>query len=155
MRVHDAGVIVFLMILCSAAWQDLHTRSIGCRFLVISGYLGSIYSILAKRNMQDIVVSCGIGMVLLGICKLTRGGIGEGDGWFFVISGLFLDIGENLSLFFCGLLFCFLFSLPIMVMNVWKKREIGKHGLPFLLFLLPGGIWMIAEHLNLKGMIGR
>lgn len=150
MEVCNAGMIIFLVILCSAAWQDFKTRSVGCPFLMISGYLGGVYSVLAERRAQDIILSCAIGVLLLGIGKLTRGGIGEGDGWFFVVTGLFFDVGENLSLFLSGLSGCFLVSLPVAVVGVWKKNGNRKRGLPFLLFLLPKGILMAAEHVNFR-----
>lgn len=148
MVVHRMGMLVFLIILGGAAWQDMKTRSVGCRFLLISGYLGSIYSIIDGRSILDVTLSCGIGVILLGICKVTKGAIGEGDGWFFVISGLFLGVQENFVLLVSGLLGCFLVSLPMAVTAILKKKRNRIQGLPFLLFLVPGGVWLAAEYMK-------
>ena len=84
-----------------------HHKSISKSSLLLSGVLGLGLSIALKRSCIQIVISCGIGVVLLLLNKCTDGGIGEGDGWFFVVSGLYMDWQDNLQLFLSGLFLCF------------------------------------------------
>ncbi len=137
-----AGMAAFLVILCVAAWQDLRERSVDSRFLMVSGVVGAAYALAAERGGREIGLSCAIGGGLLALSILTRGQIGEGDGWFFVISGLFFDVRENLLLFVLGLVGCFLFSLCLAVGALRRRAAGRRRGIPFLPFLVPWGIWL-------------
>ena len=140
MRIEKA--MVFITILLIAVYRDLRTRTLSRRFLVVSMVLGSLMGIWEHRNWLDWVLSCGIGVLLLGMAHVSGGGIGEGDGWFFVVTGMFLQWKENLWLFLSGLLFCFVWCLPLAVLTVVRNGKGRKREIPFLPFLLPGGIWL-------------
>lgn len=132
-------ILVFLMVLGIAAWEDLRTRSISVRFLGVSACIGGVFCLLEGRKPAEVFWSCCIGFVLLGLSRLTDGGIGEGDGWFFIVTGLFLDVSVNLILFLTGLGLCFVVSLPLAVKSTITRR---KTALPFIPFLVPAGMWI-------------
>ena len=50
------------------------------------------------------------GIMLLLIGMLTRGLLGEGDGWFFIVSGFFLGWQECVMLLISGQIFCGIFG---------------------------------------------
>ena len=87
--------------------------------------------------------ACGIGGILLFISRLIGGGIGEGDGWFFVVAGLFLSPGENGLLLLSGIFLSGIFSLLYVVAGAlngtWQRH---RKSFPFLPFLLPAGLWI-------------
>ena len=60
-------------------------------------------SLVWKRSLIQMLLSGGIGLFLLILSKCTNGGIGEGDGWFFIVSGWYLDWQDNVQLFLSGL----------------------------------------------------
>ena len=134
--------MIFLCFLILAAYQDLKTKSIESRLFWLFGFLGAGICLIEKRSLSEVAVSCGIGVVLLLVSRWTQGGIGEGDGWFFVVSGLYLPKRANGALFLCGLSLCFLVSLPLAVMSVIRHGNGRKRSLPFLPFLLLPGIWL-------------
>lgn len=133
---------VFICMLILAAWQDLKTGSIDIRVLLFFGGIGLLFQWSADASWFERIASCGIGAALLALHRLTNGGIGEGDGWFFIVSGFYLDWERNLLLFLAGLGLCFLCSLPLAVQAIMKKENGRKRELPFLPFLLPAGIWI-------------
>ncbi|MBO5486305.1 MAG: prepilin peptidase, partial [Eubacterium sp.] len=141
-RLNDLGKYVFLGILCFAALQDFLTRSIENNLLWSAGTVGIVLCILTGRNWASVLLSCSVGVLLLGISYLSDGGIGEGDGWFFMISGFYLDAMENLILLLSGLLLCSCFCLPLAVKSIRRHGEGRKNGVPFLPFLLPAGMWI-------------
>lgn len=138
--------MVFLMILFLAAGMDLKTKTLDSRFLVISGIVGTIVGWCGGfhgRDWKEILLSCGIGVMILIVSRLTNGGIGEGDGWFFMISGLFLDVQKNSMLFLSGIFASGIFGLILAAASFWKGEIRGK-SFPFLPFLIPGGIWAVC-----------
>ena len=139
--------MVFLIILSYAVWMDLRTRELSGTFLLAAACVGAVVLAIwgpAGKNWQETIFACGVGGVLLLISRLTGGGIGEGDGWFFVVSGLFLSPGENGLLLLSGIFLSGIFSLLYVVAGVlsgtWQRR--GKR-FPFLPFLLPAGLWIM------------
>lgn len=98
---------------------------------------------------------CLPGIALLGLGRLSRGGIGVGDGLFFLMSGLMLRLEENLLVLCAGILLSGLFSLAVLVRRQLKGERIsggrgGEEGeggsspvtIPFLPFVAVPGIWL-------------
>jgi len=136
---------LFFVFLGTAAWQDLRTRSISLEVLAGGAAVGIITCIWKERLPGEIVLAMIPGIMLLLIGMLTRGLLGEGDGWFFIVSGFFLGWQECVMLLISGQIFCGIFGLAIMVgAQIGTGREnIRKLRLPFLPFLLPASLWMV------------
>jgi leader peptidase (prepilin peptidase)/N-methyltransferase len=80
-----------------------------------------------------------IGALILLIYHVTKGEIGEGDGWLLIVTGIFLGIGRNFELLMSGLLLAAICSLfLILFKKAGKKREI-----PFVPFLFLGYMGMV------------
>ena len=138
---------LFSVILLFAAWQDWRWRSLSMRFLLAAGMVGIGLSAVLNRTLLQVVSSAAIGVLLLLLSKWTEGGIGEGDGWFFVVSGCYIDWQDNLCLFLSGLFLCFGLSLCFIVLRLLKRKR-NHVTVPFLPFLLPAGISMMLESLR-------
>ena len=82
---------------------------------------------------------------LLILGQITDGGIGEGDGWFFIVTGFFLEPAENFMLFLSGLIFCSVYSLAYMAASFIGGVGVRQKRLPFLPFLLPVGLWLVLS----------
>ena len=136
---------LFFVFLGTAAWQDLRTRSISLEVLAGGAAVGIITCIWKERLPGEIVLAMIPGIMLLLIGMLTRGFLGEGDGWFFIVSGFFLGWQECVMLLISGQIFCGIFGLAIMVgAQIGTGREnIRKLRLPFLPFFLPASLWMV------------
>lgn len=138
--------MIFLIILLLAAGMDIRTQALDSRFLFVSGLAGILIGGITGfqgRNPIEIAASCSIGVGILLISRLTEGGIGEGDGCFFIISGLFLDVGRNYILFLSGIFAGGIYGLAMTVFAFWKGNLKTKR-MPFLPFLIPGGIWAVC-----------
>ena len=119
---------LFFVFLGTAAWQDLRTRSISLEVLAGGAAVGIITCIWKERLPGEIVLAMIPGIMLLLIGMLTRGLLGEGDGWFFIVSGFFLGWQE-----------CVMVGAQIGT----GRENIRKLRLPFLPFLLPASLWMV------------
>ena len=133
----------FLIVLLYAAWQDVKCREISGRFLVIAGLLGGLFCFLTGRDLKMTGMSVLVGGALLLLHRITQGGIGDGDGWFFVVTGLYLTATENLLLLLSGIIFCGIYSLTLLAVSFAGGGRIGKQKLPYRPYLLPAGLWLI------------
>lgn len=154
----------FLTVLAVSAFQDYRGHRIHISVFVIFGMAGIVLrgiqlflelSVLswdwgfgdlwgfAARRLLGFGASMTVGGVLLILSAVTREGIGRGDGWFFVVSGLYLGFGKNLLLLSGGLLFCFLVCSVLMVRGIQKNQSVRKLRIPFLPFLIPAGIGLM------------
>lgn len=136
---------LFFVFLGIAAWQDLRTRSIGLEVLAGGAAAGIVTCIWKERLPGEIVLAMIPGITLLLIGMLTRGLLGEGDGWFFIVSGFFLGWQECVMLLISGQIFCGIFGLAMVVgaQLGTGRGSIRKLRLPFLPFLLPAALWMV------------
>lgn len=136
------GKWIFLVFLVWAVWQDLRSRTVGQWLLTAAGGAGAVVSLLSGRSVQGILLSAAVGILLLLLGRVTDGGIGEGDGWFFIVTGLFLEPLENFMLFLSGLVFSSVYSLAYMAAVFIGGGCVRQKRLPFLPFLLPVGLWL-------------
>ena len=111
----------FLIFLAAAGYQDLKDRRRHiCLFLAfgtagaalkgihmvlelrsyIAGYGMEEAWIQAGKHFKDTGMAVMVGGALLALSAATGEGVGRGDGWFFVVSGIYLDFARNL-LFLC------------------------------------------------------
>ena len=134
-------IIAFLLFWCIAAWQDLRMKSVSLWVFIVF----AIVALLIRKGVSlDMVFSAGVGLILLGIGILFQGAVGEGDGMFFLVSGLYLPVIDNCLLLLYSLLFCSVFSIIIIMAGICTNRNLRSRTVPFLPFLLPAGIWMVC-----------
>lgn len=138
---------IYLGILFYGAHMDFKRKSLSGSYLLSSFWIGMvclIHSLFNGRQLADALLSCGIGAGLLGLSYLTDGGIGEGDGWFFLISGLFLSWKENLLLLCSGWFLCVLYGFVLIGQAIGGKRINRRKQVPFLPLLIPMGAYLIC-----------
>lgn len=147
---------IFSGFMLTAAIQDLRKKEVELWVFVLFGgaaCLLNIYLWLSARTglaWQDQLLSCGLGAGLLLAAKLSQGGIGAGDGLFFLISGLMLRFWENLVILCGGILLGGMYALAVFGWNqMYGTRNVRKITIPFLPFAALPGIWMSI--LNYRG----
>lgn len=140
----DIRQVAFLLFLLSAAWQDVRQRTISVWTYWGFGAIACLLMMIGGRNWDiETTGAVAIGIILLLFGRWTGWSIGEGDGWFFVVAGIYLGFWANLALLFYGLLLCGFYCLGVVVWGWMYKLNVRKLKVPFLPFLLPVGIWII------------
>ncbi len=93
-------------------------------------------------NGSHIGWACGmlIGVCLYGISKLTRGGVGEGDAFVYILTGASVGLVRNFELLLISMILC---SIVAVYLYVFKK--VGRrYEIPFVPFtVLAYGVVMI------------
>ena len=115
--------------------RDLQKHKVSMITVMIVGILGVIFQFgIIQENGLKIIGGILIGIVLLLLAKMTREKIGYGDGWIFVVTGIYMGFRNNMYLLLLSL---FLASLVSICLLVFKKVN-KKTELPFVSFVLPG-----------------
>ena len=147
---------VFSGFMLTAAIQDFRKKEVELWVFALFGaaaFLMNVYVWIAAETAplwQEHLLSCslGAGMLLLG--KLSQGGIGAGDGLFFLTSGLMLRFWENLTILCAGVFLGGMYGLAVFGWNqMYGKQNVCKMTIPFLPFAAVTGIWMVV--LSYKG----
>lgn len=108
--------------------------------LIGFGLMGIGMILVTGRPFEELLPALFPALLLFGVNRVTEGGVGEGDAWFFLVTGLFLNVWEVVALLISGLFFCSIFCLSMAVsMGVQRSRY---RRVPFLPFLLPVGLWI-------------
>ena len=151
----------FLLFLSVAGYQDLKEQKVRVRLFMIFGSLGTAFRgiqmvlelkvialqfgqqdllAFAGKRLEEIGLAVMIGGILLVISAITKEAIGRGDGWFFVVSGIYLGFAKNVLLLCGGLLFCFLACAVLFMKGILDGRDARRQRLPFIPFLIPAGL---------------
>lgn len=131
--------IIFGVFLLAAAWEDGREKAVSVWLFQAAGMAGLILALLQGDIGRERLLSCMIGVGLLLLSRLTGEAIGMGDGWFFVVSGLFLRARLNLKLLICGIFLNGIVCGGIYVWGWLQGRDYKKKTVPFLPFLVP--VW--------------
>ena len=103
---------------------------------------GSAGELALWRELAALAGSVAVGVLLLVISSTARGAVGEGDGWFFIVSGLYVSWKINLGLLCYGLIFSSLYGILLTVRGTVKGISVRKKKIPFLPFVSMAGIFM-------------
>ncbi len=128
-------IIVLGIFLFVEGIRDLRKHKVSMIMVVAAGVLGVILQFgIIQENGLEILGGILIGIVLLSFAKMTREKIGYGDGWIFVVTGIYLGFRGNIYLLLLSL---FGASWVSIFLLMFKKAN-RKTELPFVSFMLPG-----------------
>ena len=124
------------------AISDVKRREIKIVYLIVAGAIGILALVISgeKSRIISSLFGIAIGLTVIVLAYLTKGGIGYGDGLLLCISALLLGVRNNIVLLFTG---CFLSAIVSMFLLVIKKAD-RKTILPFVPFLIPAVIVSFA-----------
>lgn len=127
--------LLLICFLLWGAWWDLKTRTFPAVGLALFALAGLFAQIMVRdRGIWDIIGGAALGAVLLAASFLYPEGIGEGDGLFVFVTGIFLGFWDNLALLFFGLLLALAVGLVCAAFGQ-KLRDIRLPLAPFLLLV--------------------
>ncbi len=116
-------------------YLDIRWRKISILSVGMAGVLGIAFCMHENNLLKmDFILSLIPGIVVFLLARLTREGIGYGDGWVLIINGIFLGAADNLQACITAVLLAGLWALILLV--VFHKNR--KDEIPFLPFLLCG-----------------
>lgn len=129
---------ILLLGLFHIAWFDYQTKMIKQKQLWILGAAGVIVTILrGELSAAQAVSGMVIGAAVLAAAWLSKEKIGFGDGWLFVVTGIFLGFLENLRLLYGSMMLAGIFS-AICLLGKRKEKKERVAFAPFVLMAYVG-----------------
>lgn len=131
-------LIGIMLLLCGLS--DIKTKHIPIKITILCIILLFILMPF-QRNISIInsLLGAFVGVVMIGISKVSRGQVGIGDGIILTITGFGIGLWNNLTLLIYAL-FCI--SIVAMILLALKKIS-RKKTLPFVPFLFIGYIGVL------------
>jgi leader peptidase (prepilin peptidase)/N-methyltransferase len=140
---------VFAVFLGVAAWQDLRRMEIDLWVFGVFG-LAAVVSCVdsfflgGEPSWKECLAGGLFGGGFLLISRVSGGGIGSGDGLFFVVAGLLLGVEKCILLFVGATVLCGIYSLFFYTYKKLRYNlQAGKQLIPFLPFVAVTGVLMI------------
>lgn len=135
-KIIEFSLIIWLLAL---SWQDMKKKEVSV-LLLGAGTAIALASIGVSLGMKPDVgiwISKGagmlFGMMLIGLSKISKGGIGMGDAVVLTITGVMFGFWTNLCLFFYSLVLSAVYAgVLLMIKKIHKKQSIAF--IPFILF---------------------
>lgn len=124
--------------------EDLRIKKIPIVPLLLTGIVGMIlHLIYGNREITDILGGLSIGFILYAICLITKGKIGKGDCYLYMVTGVYLGFWNNLLLLWLSSVLAGVVGIFVMLLKK-KNRDYKLPFVPFtfiaaLLMLLAGG----------------
>lgn len=143
-KIIEFSLIIWLLAL---SWQDMKKKEVSV-LLLGTGTAIALASIGVSLGMKpdvSIWISKGagmlFGMMLIGLSKLSKGGIGMGDSIVLTITGVMFGFWTNLCLFFYSLVLSAVYAgVLLIIKKIHKKQSIAF--IPFILFGTLGVIFI-------------
>lgn len=115
------------------AWCDYRTKTIAVIPVCLMGIGGIVlHLMLGSGEIGKLLAGMAVGVFLLLISVLTAESIGVGDGLLFLVSGIYLEFLNNMTLF-CGTIFLVGGYTGICLLLKRKKKEDRIAVAPFML----------------------
>ncbi|PKM51278.1 MAG: hypothetical protein CVV02_07935 [Firmicutes bacterium HGW-Firmicutes-7] len=135
------GYVFLIYILFIVMIHDLIDQSIPLKWLAFGGVMGS-YMLIYNPNislLEGVVGSIITGILLLLLSKITRGGIGIGDVFVFVLISLIAGWKMSMTVLIFALVLCGCIGI---VLFAFKKAK-RKTTIPFMPFIFAMTIFVL------------
>lgn len=126
----ETGTLMGLFLVCSV--EDIRKKQVNMCILLGSGILAVVFHLYwGSHGIFDMLGGSALGLFVLICSRLTGGKVGEGDGLFLMMTGLFLGWRENVAVYFLGTLLAGIYGLAQLCMHR-KRRQDEIAFVPFL-----------------------
>ena len=130
---------ILLILFLITSWSDYKEKEISITVLSIFAFLGIICNLIFHHiSLTSLLCGVLIGLFCLLVSLSTNEALGMGDGYLFMVSGIYLGGIENIKL----LLFSLMFSSCFSVFYTLYCKDI-KRRIPFVPFILSSYIFII------------
>lgn len=123
--------VVLLLALFVVSWSDYKTQLLDARQLILIGTIG-ILLCGSWETLWQAISGALVGIGILFVAWCTRESIGFGDGWLFVVTGVFLGFKENAVLLLGTLILAGVFAVVCVALKKKGRNESMALG-PFVL----------------------
>lgn len=130
-----------LVFLYLCAGEDCKNRKLCVPRFWVFGVVGMIeYFFLKPFFWQDLAIGVGIGGAILLFSYMSQGMIGQGDGWLFCVTGIYLGGDRNLALLLLSGWLC----AGYLLFGIFRKKYRRKDKIAFAPFVLTAQVILLC-----------
>lgn len=124
--------MIVAVILIAAGYKDWKTKQISLRLLLLLGIAAVVLRIVVVEDTIALTLGgVAIGILFLGVSKVTGEAIGYGDSWLIILLGIYLGGKKLLGVVLGACICASIFSLLSCLRKGWNR----KYAIPFVPFL--------------------
>lgn len=129
--------------------KDIRHRIATKYDFMVFGFIGIVllvieFDFIDLKKIVSIIYSIGFGILILLFSYLSKESIGIGDSLFFIISGTYLNLNDNVALFLSGLFTATIYGGYRFLRYKGKSyKSYAEVNVPFIPCLLPMIIWRV------------
>lgn len=122
--------------------EDIREKKITVNITLFSGIIGVFLHLLFQnQSIYEMLAGTLPGVFIFLISYLTKGKIGMGDGMVFMLTGLYLGFGKNMTLMAITFLLAGVFGLYLLI----QKETGADKKMPLMPFLFLGYSLMVLS----------
>ena len=134
------GRVIMFGYLAALSIIDWRFRRLPQSLLIMGSFMAVGITVMAGNvSWKQCLAGLFVGVMFVGLSKVTREALGYGDSWVLCILGIYLGVGKLMEV----LAAVWTLLLIAGIIAFIKSRGSGKLALPFVPFLLTGylGMW--------------
>jgi leader peptidase (prepilin peptidase)/N-methyltransferase len=136
----------WLLCLTVAALEDLKTRQVSLILLLVGSIPGIWALCIWGFHLSAHLWAASVGVFMLLLSRITKGALGEGDGYFFLFSALYWNTEQVCLLFLGSLGIGCIWGMGLFMYERWNgKFNRDTASIPFLTCVWPVGVWMVMQ----------
>ena len=149
--------LLYVLFFLAAAACDLKKKSVPVLLFILALFTGipcflypylhagaSVTNIMLIRKLIGFLPGC----LLLALSLLTQGALGIGDGFFLILSALFLSFREILILLLIGILVSAIVSILMIILAHFRQNRLRHQSIPFIPCMLPALLFFLGGSVN-------
>lgn len=132
-------VLLLLLIIC--AIEDFRKKEVTVAYILLFGIIGVVLHLFFPNcSIYSMLWGLLLGIGVMVVSAISRGGIGMGDGILLTVTGVYLGGYKNLEMFLLGVFLAGAWSLGLLVL----KKKNRKEKIAFMPFLLVAYAFMLV-----------
>lgn len=137
-------ILIAFIVLIKCTYDDIQTRYVNLSVIGIGLTIALITNYICRENgsIKNTVISIVPGVILLFFSKAIKG-IGEGDAYVFIFTGIMCGYYDIIVIMFISFILSFIYALFLTVIKKVNKN----YSYPFVPFILLG--FIICEAVNI------
>lgn len=137
--------LICLAFLAGISVYDICFRKITTFSLVTGGLLAVFYGFAQRETPWYLLAAGGaVGLLMVGLARITGEAVGYGDGWLVLVLGLYLGLWDLLTVLAAAWFFLALAAGICLVRKKWSR----KTSIPMAPFLTAGFITLLLLQQN-------
>lgn len=125
-------IISGLLLLAGCAWQDIRHQKIWLPLIIVFAIEAAALILCKPMAVSQYLAGVAVGLIMIGVSKVTKGGIGMGDGYLICVIGGLIGLGKVIWVVMLAFVLAAFASVFLMAVRHYGRKQTMAF-VPFLL----------------------